>query len=184
MSEEAEDLLRMSFMEHLEELRSRILRSMAAVGAAFALSMIFMNGLWRVVSQPAEAALRQLGLPHKLVFTTPTEALTTVWVKLPLLAGIFLSPWVLYQLWAFISPGLYRSERRWAVPFVLSSAALFVSGGLFAYFVVFRYGLIFLLGVSLDLNVQPMVSMSDYFDLFINVTEWRWSSNSPCCCSR
>ncbi|MGO9258911.1 MAG: twin-arginine translocase subunit TatC [Bryobacteraceae bacterium] len=171
MTGEAEEMLRMSFMEHLQELRSRILRALAGVGVAFTLSMTFMNPLWRVVSKPAEAALRQLGLSPRLVFTTPTEAFSTVWVKLPLLAAVFLaSPWVLYQLWAFISPGLYARERRWAVPFVVSTAALFVSGGLFAYFVVFRYGLVFLLGVGRDLNVQSMVTMSEYFDLFIEVT--------------
>jgi sec-independent protein translocase protein TatC len=171
MTDEAEEMLRMPFMEHLGELRSRILRALAGVGVAFTLSMTFMNPLWRVVSQPAEGALRQLGLSPKLVFTTPTEAFSTVWVKLPLLAAVFVaSPWVLYQLWAFISPGLYTRERRWAVPFVVSTAALFVSGGLFAYFVVFRYGLVFLLGVGRDLNVQSMVTMSDYFDLFIDVT--------------
>lgn len=171
MPDEADEMLRLSFMEHLEEFRSRILRALAGVGLAFILSMTFMNPLWHVVSQPVESALRQLGLPPHLVFTTPTEAFSTVWVKLPLLAAVFLaSPWVLYQLWAFISPGLYSRERRWAVPFVVSTAALFVAGGVFAYFVVFRYGLVFLLGVGRDLNAQSMVTMSDYFDLFIDVT--------------
>ncbi|HTX35848.1 MAG TPA: twin-arginine translocase subunit TatC [Bryobacteraceae bacterium] len=171
MPDEEDEMLRMSFMEHLAELRSRIFRALAGLGVAFALSMIFMNPLWHVVSRPAEGALRQLGLPSRLVYTTPTEAFSTVWVKLPLLASLFLaSPWVLYQLWAFISPGLYVRERRWAVPFVVSTAALFVGGGLFAYFVVFRYSLVFLLGVGRDLNVQSMVSMSEYFNLFMDVT--------------
>ena len=77
---------------------------------------------------------------------------------------------MLYQVWAFIAPGLYESERRWATPFVLSTAGLFVAGGLFSYFIAFRYGLTFLLGVGRDLNIQPMVAVSEYFDLFINVT--------------
>jgi sec-independent protein translocase protein TatC len=171
MPDEDDEMVRMSFMEHLDELRSRILRALAGMGVAFALSMTFMYPMWRTVSRPAESALRELGLSSRLVFTTPTEAFSTVWVKLPFLAAIFLaSPWVLYQLWAFISPGLYARERRWAVPFVLSTAALFVAGGLFAYFVVFHYGLVFLLTVGRDLNAQPMVSMGDYFDLFINVS--------------
>jgi sec-independent protein translocase protein TatC len=118
-----------------------------------------------------ESALRQLGLPQQLVFTTVIEAFSTVWVELPLLAAVFLaSPWVLYQLWAFIAPGLYENERRWAAPFVIVTAGLFVAGGLFSYFVAFRYGLVFLLGVGRDLNLHPMVKVSDYFDLFINVT--------------
>jgi sec-independent protein translocase protein TatC len=166
-----DSMLRMSFMEHLEELRSRILKSLAGVGVAFAFSILFTNQLWRLVSQPVDAALRELGLHQNLVFTAPMEAFNTVWVKLPMLAALFLaSPWVLYQVWAFIAPGLYESERRWATPFVLSTAGLFVAGGLFSYFIAFRYGLTFLLGVGRDLNIQPMVAVSEYFDLFINVT--------------
>ena len=166
-----DSMLRMSFMEHLEELRSRILKSLAGVGVAFAFSILFTNQLWRLVSQPVDAALRELGLHQNLVFTAPMEAFNTVWVKLPMLAAVFLaSPWVLYQVWAFIAPGLYESERRWATPFVLSTAGLFVAGGLFSYFIAFRYGLTFLLGVGRDLNIQPMVAVSEYFDLFINVT--------------
>jgi sec-independent protein translocase protein TatC len=164
-------MLRMSFMEHLEELRSRLLKSLAGVGVAFVFSILFTNQLWRLVSQPVDAALRELGLHQNLVFTAPMEAFNTVWVKLPMLAAVFLaSPWVLYQVWAFIAPGLYESERRWATPFVLSTAGLFIAGGMFSYFVAFRYGLTFLLGVGRDLNIQPMVAVSEYFDLFINVT--------------
>jgi sec-independent protein translocase protein TatC len=89
---------------------------------------------------------------------------------MPLLVSLFLaSPWVLYQVWAFISPGLYKKERRWAVPFILTTAGLFISGGLFAYFVAFRYGLEFLLGIGRDINITPMVSINEYFDLFVNV---------------
>ena len=166
-----EEMLRMSFMEHLAELRSRLLKALAGVGVAFVFSILFTNQLWHLVSQPVDAALRELGLHQNLVFTAPMEAFNTVWVKLPMLAAIFLaSPWVLYQVWAFIAPGLYQNERRWAAPFVLSTAGLFVAGGLFSYFVAFRYGLTFLLGVGRDLNIQPMVAVSEYFDLFINVT--------------
>jgi sec-independent protein translocase protein TatC len=91
-------------------------------------------------------------------------------LKLPLLVSIFVgSPWIFYQLWAFISPGLYKRERRWAVPFILSTAGLFMAGGSFAYFVAFRYGLVFLLGVGLG-DITPVVSIDEYFDLFVNVT--------------
>ncbi|MGC9972536.1 MAG: twin-arginine translocase subunit TatC, partial [Bryobacteraceae bacterium] len=130
----------------------------------------FANDLWRIVSEPATVALKHLGYQQKLVQITPMETFTTVWVKVPMLVSVFLaSPWVLYQIWAFISPGLYRRERRWAVPFVLSSAGLFIAGGLFGYFLAFRYGLEFLLGIGRDINIQPMVSVTEYFDLFVNV---------------
>jgi sec-independent protein translocase protein TatC len=163
-------MLRMSFLEHLEELRSRLLKALAGVGVAFALSIVFANDLWRIVSEPAKVALHTLGYQEKLNQITPMETFTTVWVKLPMLASIFLaSPWVLYQVWAFIAPGLYRKERRWAAPFVIFSAGLFITGGLFGYFVAFRYGLTFLLGIGRDINIQPMVSVTEYFDLFVNV---------------
>ena len=98
------------------------------------------------------------------------EGFNIIWFKLPIVCAIFIgSPWILYQVWAFISPGLYRRERRWAAPFILGSAGLFITGGVFAYFVIFRYGLTFLLSIGQGNGVEPMVSMTDYFDLFVNV---------------
>jgi len=168
--EEEEGMLRMSFLEHLEELRSRIIRCMIGVGVAFFLSLYFAREMWKAVSDPAISALRELGLQQKLVFITPTEAFMTIWMKVPLLAAIFLSsPWILYQVWSFIAPGLYRRERRWASPFVLCSAGLFILGGAFAYFLAFPFALTFLLGVGRDINVQPMVTVTEYFDLFVDV---------------
>lgn len=79
------------------------------------------------------------------------------------------SPWILYQVWSFIAPGLYKHERRWAFPFVASSAGLFIIGGLFAYFVIFRFGLEFLLGLGIGHGIHPTVSVTEYFDLFVDV---------------
>jgi sec-independent protein translocase protein TatC len=168
--EEEEGMLRMSFMEHLEELRRRILRALMGVAVAFIVSLTFTNTLWRIVSAPAIEALKHLHYTPTLVQITPMETFTIVWFKMPLLVSLFLgSPWVLYQVWAFISPGLYKKERNWAVPFILTTAGLFISGGLFAYYVAFRYGLEFLLGIGRDINITPMVSINEYFDLFVNV---------------
>ncbi|MGC1830367.1 MAG: twin-arginine translocase subunit TatC [Candidatus Acidiferrales bacterium] len=165
-----EGMLRMSFMEHLEELRSRILRALVGVGVAFLVSLTFSNELWRIIQAPATQALKHLGYAPKLVQITPMEVFTIVWFKMPMLVSLFLgSPWVLYQAWAFISPGLYKRERRYAVPFILCTAGLFVGGGLFAYFVAFRYGIEFLLGIGRSIDVAPMVSIETYFDLFVNV---------------
>jgi sec-independent protein translocase protein TatC len=164
-------MLRMSFLEHLEELRSRLIKILAGLGIAFLVSLIFAQDLWKLVSAPAADALKSLGFEPVLAQLTPMDGFTTIWVKLPLLAAIFLaSPWVLYQVWAFIAPGLYKRERKWAAPFVIISAGLFILGGLFAYFVAFRFGLTFLLGVGKDVNVKPVVSIVEYFDLFVNVT--------------
>jgi sec-independent protein translocase protein TatC len=98
------------------------------------------------------------------------EGFTVIWFKLPVLCAIFIaSPWILYQIWAFIAPGLYKRERRMAAPFILTSAGLFITGGLFAYFVLFRYAITFLLGIGWGNGVEPVVSISSYFDLFVNV---------------
>ena len=168
---EDDGMLRMSFLEHLEELRSRIIRALMGMGVAFALSLTFTYQLWQFVSKPAVEALKALKInPPELVLIEPMEGFSTIWVKLPILCSVFLaSPWILYQVWGFIAPGLYRRERRWAAPFVISSAGLFISGGLFAYFVAFRYGLTFLLSIGQGYSVHPMVSISTYVNLFINV---------------
>ena len=170
--EEEEGMLRMSFMEHLEELRSRIIKALYGLFVAFIASLVYAGKLWDIISDPAVEALKHLGVnPPKLAQLTPMESFSIIWVKLPLLCSVFLaSPWIVYQVWAFISPGLYKKERRWALPFVLLTAGLFITGGLFAYFLAFRYGLEFLLGIGMSNNVQPVVSITEYFDLFVNVT--------------
>src|ERR1017187_269103 len=140
--EDDEGMLRMSFLGHLEELRTRILRALMGVAVAFVLSLTYCSQLWDFVCQPAVAALKTLGYKEQnLVQIEPMEAFNIIWFKLPVLCAIFLAaPWILYQVWAFIAPGLYKRERRWAAPFVLGAGGLFIFGGFFAYFVVFRFG--------------------------------------------
>ncbi len=163
-------MLRMSLQEHLEELRGRIVKALAGIGVAFALSIYFGDAIWHIVAQPVMGALRSLGYAPRVIFTTPTEAFLTVWMKMPLLVSVFLaSPWILYQFWAFVAPGLYKNERRWAAPFVITSSGLFILGGVFGYFLAFRYGLEFLLGIGKGIGMEPLISVSDYFDLFVEV---------------
>ncbi len=170
--EEERGMLRMSFMEHLEELRSRLLRAIGGLIVAFILCIGFCKDLWNIVSAPAVIALTNLGInPPNLAIIEPMENFNVIYLKLPLLMSLFVgSPWVFYQVWAFISPGLYKREKKWAVPFIVSTAGLFIAGGCFAYFVAFRFGLEFLLGIGRDIHVTPVVSISRYFDLFVNVT--------------
>ena len=164
-------MLRMSFLEHLEELRKRIVSALIGVGLAFAFALIFAPEMWKAVSDPARTALLALGYSPTLKQLSPMDAFQVIYMKLPLLAAIFLSsPWVLWQVWSFVAPGLYRKEKRFAAPVIISTAGLFVAGGLFAYFVAFRFGLEFLLGIGRDINVEPAINMVDYFDLFVNVT--------------
>ena len=163
-------MLRMSFLEHLEELRTRIIRSLMGLFVAFMLAMCFMHEMWDAVKQPIVIALKTLGYPPELAARTPMEGISIVWFRVPILAAIFIaSPWVLYQVWAFIAPGLYKRERRWAVPFILTTAGLFITGGLFAYFIAFRFALTFLLKIAKDSGIRPYISPSEYMDLFINV---------------
>ncbi len=166
-------MLRMSFLDHLEELRLRLLRSLYGIGVAFVASIYFTPAIWQLIRQPYVKAMAINGVKDaKLLQLSPTEAFSILWVKLPVLCAIFLSsPWLLYQIWAFIAPGLYKNERRWVSPFIVGSALLFTLGGAFAYFIAFPLGLGFLLGIGgSDMGVQVGVTISEYFDLFFNVT--------------
>ena len=169
-TDDEDGMLRMSFLDHLEELRTRIFRALMGVALAAVLSLTFCNQLWSFVCQPAVQALTSLGYTPTLVQITPMEAFNVIWFKLPIICALFIaSPWVLFQIWGFVAPGLYPRERRWAAPFILTSAGLFILGGVFAYFVVFRFGLTFLLSIGRGNYVTPMVTISEYFDLFVNV---------------
>ena len=169
--DEDEGMARMSFLEHLEELRKRLLLAIGGIGVAFFLCLFFSDQLWSVVFAPAGTALRHLHVdPPTLKLINPMDSFQIMWMKLPILAAVFLSsPWLLYQVWAFVAPGLYKRERRWAAPFVISSAGLFILGGFFAYFVAFRYGLEFLLGLGIGKGVDPSVNITEYYDLFVDV---------------
>src|SRR5487761_2061618 len=167
--DEDDGMLRMSFLDHLGELRSRIIRALAGFGVIFFLCLVFANELWLIVQAPAVDAFKRLG-GGNLVGIDPMEQFSILWMWTPLVASIFVaSPWILYQIWAFIAPGLYKRERRWAIPFVLTTAGLFITGGLFAYFIAFRYGLTFLLGLGGFAGIKPMISIDKYFELFVDV---------------
>src|SRR5215813_14004047 len=137
--EEEELTGQMSFLDHLEELRKRIIHSLIAVAVALGVCWTFADPLFRIVSVP----IRKTGV--ELIVTSPTQAFNLE-LKLALLAAIFLAaPFILGQVWLFISPGLYKHERRYALPFVLSSSVLFIVGGLFGYFIAFPFALQFLI---------------------------------------
>ena len=154
----------MSFLDHLEELRKRIINSLIAIGVAFGVCWWLADALFRAVQRPINKA----GLTS-LVAATPTEGFNLE-LKLAVMAAIFLaSPFVLGQVWLFISPGLYRHERRYALPFIFFSSLLFVVGGLFGYFVAFPFALQFLLEWEKQMGLTTLINASEYFDLFIMV---------------
>jgi sec-independent protein translocase protein TatC len=159
----------MSFLEHLTELRSRLLRALAGFGVAYLGCMLFSQQLWSIVQAPLTDALHQIKA-GKVVALTVTESFSVIWMWTPLVFAIFVSaPWIVYQIWAFIAPGLYPRERKWAVPFMLSTAGLFLAGGLFGYYVALRNGLVFLLGIGVPSGVEPTISIDEYFSTFVNV---------------
>jgi sec-independent protein translocase protein TatC len=148
---------RMTFLEHLDELRKRILHSLIAIVATFVIGWIFREEVFGFLSMPIEAVV------EKLVVIKPTEAFT-IYLKVSFVAAVFLAaPFVLLQVWLFIAPGLYRREKSYALPFLLASTTLFVLGGLFAYYVVLPPALSFLL-LEFGSKFEHMISAVEFFD--------------------
>jgi len=164
-------LTRMSLWEHLEELRARILRALYGFGAAYLACVIFCDPLFDIVLAPGRHALKNTGIPGAdFIALDPLEKFSIIWVWTPLVAAIFVSaPWILYQLWAFIAPGLYPREKKWAIPFLVSTAGLFLAGGLFGYYVAFPYAMTFLLGIGGPGGVIPLISIDLYFERFVDM---------------
>jgi sec-independent protein translocase protein TatC len=157
----------MSFLEHLEELRRRIFYAILAVVVGFFVCWGYASNIVGWMQKPIMEALKRNGMPQTLVYLNPTEPFN-LYLKVAALAGLFVtSPFVLYQLWMFISPGLYRNEKRYVFPFMFSTVALFISGGLFAYKMVYPAALDFLIGYGKQF--QPMITIHEYVDLFLTV---------------
>ena len=164
---EEERMPSMSFLEHLEELRKRIFNVIIAVACGMGICWIFRERLFGIMQKPIMDVLKANGLPQKLVYLTPTEPFN-LYLKISALAGLFVtSPFVLYQVWLFISPGLYRKEKRYVFPFMFSSIALFVGGGYFGYVEVYPVGLRFL--IHLGAQFTPMITIHEYTDLFLTI---------------
>ncbi len=161
------DLPAMSFLEHLEELRRRIIWCVLYVIGGFSVCYYFHTQIFGLMQTPIAKALQAHNLPEKLVYTNPTDPFN-MYLKIALIAGIFVaSPFVLYQVWAFIAPGLYRHERRYVMPFMASTVGLFLAGGLFGYYMVYPAALDFLIGYGTQFT--PMITINEYTDLFMTI---------------
>ncbi len=160
-----EELEKAPITEHLEELRSRILKSAIAILIATVASYPFSKKLYYLLSLPLKKALPQ---GSNLIFIGVTEAFFT-YIKVSLLSGVVVSsPYVLYQIWAFVAPGLYPHEKRVVKPLVSASTLFFLLGVSFGYFVVFPYGLKFLLRFG-GRDVVPMPSIGLYFSFAVKM---------------
>ncbi len=157
----------MSFLEHLEELRRRLIYSIIAVVVGFFACWSYAENIFSLMQRPIIEALRRNGLAEKLVYLSPTEPFN-LYLKIGLMAGVFAAaPFILYQVWMFISPGLYRAEKRYVMPFMVSTIGLFMAGGYFGYRLVYPAALDFLIGYGKQF--QPMITIGEYTDLFLTV---------------
>ena len=130
-----------------------------AIGVGFILCYAFADHIFNILAAPLTNELMPKG--GSLIFTSVAEAFFT-YMKIALIAGIIVtSPFILYQIWAFVAPGLYQKEKRYVVPFVLGSTLFFVLGILFGYYVAIPVGFKFLLGYATDV-IKPMPSMKEY----------------------
>ena len=164
---ELSDGKQMSFLEHLEELRKRLLRSVYSIFIGSGICFIYRNEIYDYLARPLTNTLHELHLPDKLVYTNPVDPFN-LYIKISIMAGIFLaSPYILWQLWLFISPGLYRNEKKYVWPFVFLTSGLFMSGGFFAYKLALPKALRFL--VDFAGHFQPMVTINEYWDLAITL---------------
>jgi sec-independent protein translocase protein TatC len=124
---------KMTFLEHLEELRQRLVRSCVYLALGFGACWGFREQIFHFMVQP----MREAGFDGKFIFTSPAEALM-LYMKMAFFVGIFLAaPAILWEIWGFISPGLYKNEKAWAVPFIGMGSLFFTSGALFGHYLLF-----------------------------------------------
>jgi sec-independent protein translocase protein TatC len=155
---EESDLPKMSFLEHLEELRKRLFYSAIALFVAFAACWNWADRLFAIIAQPITQYL-----PHgeKLAYTEVTSPFF-LYMKVAFFAAIFMaSPFILLQLWLFIAPGLYTREKRYALPFILFATLFFVVGGYFGYRTVLPMACKFF--IQLGSQFQQVITVDDYF---------------------
>lgn len=154
----------MSFLDHLDELRRRLLWAVASIALAFAVCWMFSDRLYDIASAPIRT-----NPDVELTISRPQD-IFGLYFKVTFVASLFLSaPLVLWQVWLFVAPGLHAHERRWAIPFVAAATVFFVAGGAFGYFIAFPAALSFLLDWIVTAHIKPLIDASEYFNLFLAV---------------
>jgi sec-independent protein translocase protein TatC len=152
----------LTFVGHLEELRRRIIISLAALGLASVISLPFASWILKVLKAPAS------GIIGKLAYFGPQDAFL-IYMKVGLMAGLVIAfPVIAYQLWKFISPAVEDRFKRYAVHFIIASSAAFLMGCLFAYFVLLPAALNFLLSFGSE-DLEPVISAGQYISFTISI---------------
>ncbi len=165
----------MPLLDHLIELRRRLLWSMVAFAVCFAVSYYFSDRLYYLLARPLAQALRDSGNPDpKLVYTQLYEAFFTR-IKVAFFGGAFLGfPVIATQIWLFVAPGLYRSEKRALLPFLLATPILFVMGAALAYFVLFPFAFRFFASFQTNqggggIPIELLPRVGEYLDLVMKL---------------
>jgi len=161
----AETTLNKSLIEHLLELRNRLMKSMLAVLIVFLSLVYFSNHIYEIISEPL---VKKLPEGATMIATDVASPLLTP-LKLTLVVSFFIAiPAVLYQLWAFVAPGLYKHERKLVLPLLISSSCLFYAGIAFAYFVVAPIVFGFFSAISLG-GVEYATDITSYLDFVLSL---------------
>jgi sec-independent protein translocase protein TatC len=160
---------RMSFFEHLVELRTRLIHSAIAIVICTGIGLLLSKHFITFIVQPMHLALRSAGLADNLYYTSPAGYVSLV-INLGLYLGIAIAmPYVLYQVWLFVAPGLFKHERNAVAGFIVSSMFLFLCGLAFAYFIMLPTTLKFLIGFANEGPIKPLISINEYFDLTLMI---------------
>ena len=159
-SDENVEQLRMPLLEHLRELRRRLIISLVAIGLGMVVCFSFAEPIWEFLVAPMAAALEESG-KGTMAIHEPLEGFIT-YIKIAALAGAALAiPVLFYQAWQFVAPGLYPNEQRFIMPMVVASTCLFAAGASFGYFVIFRFAFPFFLEIIAD-DVEAVLSINSY----------------------
>src|ERR1700676_89638 len=164
VSERAE-LPGMSLFEHLDELRKRLIHSALYLVGGYVIAVFFAPQLYSLMQAP----LNEIHVP--LNFTHPADLVNLRYIQIPLVGGAILaSPFILFQVWLFISPGLYKRERRFLVPFMGAAIGLFLSGAFLGYHYVYPGMMKFMISdLSARMGIHPMISIEEYSSVFLTV---------------
>ncbi len=161
--EQREPLAEGTLISHLVELRQRLLKAVVAIAIVFAPCAWFANDLFTIIATPL---IKKMPAGSSMIATSLISPFMAP-LKLSLFVAVFIAmPYVLYQAWAFVAPGLYKREKRFAVPLVVSSIVLFYAGVAFAYFVVFPLMFAFLTTTA-PTGVQVMTDITNYLDFVL-----------------